>query len=163
MTGFNKKYALDISSADTALQNIFAAVGQTPNSVPFNKLVLRQKAVLKPYNIMLTICILLLAATVICPLCFYVNKPTAAMPGHVTLGSHSATDEKITLEVLPPYMMVDVSSSELITVSGETYAPLGYDYNTHTITFPYPGEECNIYIYCDNDCSLQLVFTPTQQ
>lgn len=163
MTGFNKKYALDIASADSALQNIFAAVGQTPNSVPFNKLILRQKAVLKPYNIMLAICILLLAATAFCPLYFYANKPTKGIPGYVTLGTHSATDKEITLEILPPYMLVDTGASELITTSGKTYAPLGYDYNTHTITFPYPGEECNIYIYCDNDCSLQLLFTPTQQ
>lgn len=163
MTGFNKKYALDIASADSALQNIFAAVGQTPNSVPFNKLVLRQKAVLKPYNIMLTICILLLVFTALCPLCFYVGKPSASMPGYVTLGTHSATEEEICLEILPPYMMVDLNASQLITVSGKTYAPLGYNYDTHTIAFPYPGEECNIYIYCDNDASLQLVFTPTQQ
>lgn len=163
MTAFNKKYALDIASADTALQNIFAAVGQTPNSVPFNKLVLRQKAVLKPYNIMLTICIILLVITAFCPLYFYLNRPTAVMPGSVTLGSHSATEEEICLEILPSYMMVDVASSKLVTVSGKTYAPLRYDYSTHTITFPYPGEECNIYVYCDNDCTLQLLFTPTQQ
>ena len=39
-----KTYQMDIKSADTTLQNIFAACNETPNTVPFDKLLLRQKA-----------------------------------------------------------------------------------------------------------------------
>lgn len=162
MSKLTKKYELDMRSADTALQNIFAAVGQVPNSVPFNKLVLRQKAVLKPYNILLTISICLLILTILFPLYFYLNRSTAPS-GFLTLGEHDATTEAITLELLPAHIMVDMEASKLITISGETYAPITYDYDTHTITFPYCGGECNIYIAADDGSSLQLVFTPTEE
>lgn len=162
MPRLTKKYALDMRSADTALQNVFAAVGQTPNSVPFNKLVLRQKAVLKPYNILLAVTICLLLLTAIVPLFFYFNRGKAPT-GFLTLGEHSATTEEITLELLPAHIMVDMEASKLVTMSGETYPAISYDYETHTITFPYCGEECNIYVAADDGSSLQLVFTPTEE
>lgn len=162
MAKLAKKYALDMHSADTTLQNVFAAVGQTPNSVPFNKLVLRQQAVLRPYNIMLTLSICLLVLTTLCPLYFYFHKGSAPS-AFLTLGEHSATTEVISLELLPSHIMVDMEASKLVTASGETYPAVSYDYETHTITFPYCGEECNIYIAADDGSSLQLVFTPTKE
>ena len=45
MFGFkkSKRYQMDIKTADQMLQNVFAACDTTPNKVPFDKIVLRNK------------------------------------------------------------------------------------------------------------------------
>ena len=49
------KYEMNIDTANEILQNVFAAESKTPNTVPFDKLVLRQKANTRFYNRILVI------------------------------------------------------------------------------------------------------------
>lgn len=53
--------------ADETLQNVFEACSRTPNTVPFDKLVLKQKAATKKYNILLLWTSVILALTAVLP------------------------------------------------------------------------------------------------
>ena len=64
----NKKYQMDMDTANAALQNILAACDQAPNTIPFDKIVLRQKANTKPYNRLIVLTAVLLLLTFLSPL-----------------------------------------------------------------------------------------------
>ncbi len=65
-----KTYQMDMDTANTALQNIFAACEKTPNTIPFDKLVLRQSAYTKPFDNLLIILTIALTLTILAPLPF---------------------------------------------------------------------------------------------
>ena len=81
----NKIYKMDPGQANSALQNIFAACDQTPNTIPFDKLLLRQKLNTRKYDILLCVIALALFFTflsplVIVPLSQSVEQMTAPEP-----------------------------------------------------------------------------------
>jgi hypothetical protein len=63
-----KKYTIDTALADATLQNIFEECHRTPNTIPFDKLLLRQKAATKKYNILLAWTAVILALTAVLPI-----------------------------------------------------------------------------------------------
>lgn len=64
-----KKYEINIDRANDILQNVFAAESKTPNTIPFDKLVLRAKPDTRRYDIPLCLAVLLLILTLISPFC----------------------------------------------------------------------------------------------
>ena len=63
-----KKYKLDTAQANQALQNIFAACDNKPNTIPFDKLILRQKMNTGKYDRLLLVTYIALFLTFISPL-----------------------------------------------------------------------------------------------
>ena len=61
------RYEMDIKLANETLQNIFAACDRAPNTIPFDKLVLRQKTNTRLYNILLIITAILFLLTLLFP------------------------------------------------------------------------------------------------
>ena len=67
---------MDIKQAGETLQNIFAACEQEPNKVPFDKIVLRQKANTKMFTIGKYISILFIIFLFIAPFLFPHSEAT---------------------------------------------------------------------------------------
>lgn len=68
--GRKNKYEMNMDTANTILQNVFASESKIPNTVPFDKLVLRQKANTRFYDRILIILFLVLLLTFLSPLAF---------------------------------------------------------------------------------------------
>ena len=157
---FKKKYQLDIKSADRTLQSVFAACNVTPNTVPFDKLLLRQQVRLRPYNIRLAATFLLLLVTLCTPLPFHYFYHESGKIHDITLEQHYVDGDILYIKVEPCHGSIDRNNSYLITASGERVDVLSYDSENHIIAFPYLSEECNIYIPGENNSTRHLLYTP---
>ena len=158
----NKIYKMDPGQANSALQNIFAACDQTPNTIPFDKLLLRQKLNTRKYDILLCVIALALFFTflsplVIVPLSQSVEQMTAPEP--VTLLKDYCKDDILYLELSGDGILYE--EAYLNTPDGQRLYPLSFDRKTKTIAFPFlSGEECNIYIPLENGQFLHLLLSP---
>lgn len=65
-----KQYDIDMKTANQTLQNVFAACNQEPNTIPFEKIVLRQKARTLSMHICMWLSLIFLILTLLTPLCF---------------------------------------------------------------------------------------------
>ncbi len=147
---FRKKkiYQMDMEQANTALQNIFAACNQAPNTIPFDKLVLRKQLNTGLYTRLIVITAITLVFTLLSPLMIV---PAA--------GLFAPGSPQKTVELLDDYRSGDIlyltfsqgnvlyEDAYLETADGEIIPALSYDADTNTIAFPYMEDvECNIYI-----------------
>jgi hypothetical protein len=65
---FNRrKYTLDVAAAGATLQNVFETCNQAPNTIPFDKLVLKQDADTGKYDIWLVFTFIIFILTAIIP------------------------------------------------------------------------------------------------
>ena len=65
-----KTYQMNLSDADATLQNVFAACNQAPNTIPIDRLLIRQASKTKTFDITLKITCWLLVLTLLSPLPF---------------------------------------------------------------------------------------------
>lgn len=154
-----KTYQMDMKSADTALQNIFAACEQTPNSIPFDKLVLRQQARTQFFNVLLVIISIAMVLTILSPLPFLAFKETTTY-SPVVLKEHYVKGDKLHLILDSGNHNIKYEEAYLISPGGNVYEIASYDSKTYTLCFPYTTQECNIYIPYDTDSILHLLLTP---
>ena len=158
----NKIYKMDPGQANSALQNIFAACEQAPNTIPFDKLLLRRKLNTRKYDILLCVIAFALSVTlllpvIIVPLARSVEQITAPEP--VTLLNDYLDNGRLFLELSGDGILYE--STYLNTMDGQTLEPLSFDKKTKTIAFPFlEGEECNIYIPVENGQVLHLLISP---
>lgn len=160
---FSKKkiYQMDIDKANTALQNIFAACNQAPNTIPFDKLVLRQQLNTGIYTRLIAITVITLFLTFLSPL-IIVSLSTQLEPD--TLSD--------TVELLSDYCAEDIlyltfsqgnvlyEDAYLETADGKIIPALSYDTTTNTIAFPFIADaECNIYIPIPNGQPLHFLLS----
>ena len=158
---FHKKktYHMDMKSADTTLQNVFAACDQTPNSIPFDKLVLRQKARTKTFDILLIIISLVVILTILAPLPFLCFKEST-VSSYLELNEHYVVGNKLYLVLDTNDQTIKYEEAYLLSPSGDLYEIISYDSQNHTLCFPYIAQECNIYIPYGQDSILHLLLTP---
>ena len=69
----SRKYDMDLETANQTLQNVFAACNQKPNTIPFEKIVLRKKAKTAFAIGCKYVSLLFLILVLLSPLCFYNN------------------------------------------------------------------------------------------
>lgn len=155
-----KQYHLDIQSADQTLQSIFAACNISPNTVPFDKLVLREQVRLKPYNTLIAATFTVLLLTLMTPFIFIPFHTGSGKVHNITLDQHYVIDNVLYIQVEPCHGAVNEDNTYLITASGERIGVLSYDEENHILAFPYLREECNIYIPGENGSTLHLLYTP---
>lgn len=62
-----KKYTLDVAVAGATLQNVFETCNQAPNTIPFDKLVLKQEADTDKYDKWLVLTFIIFILTAILP------------------------------------------------------------------------------------------------
>ncbi|MBE5857726.1 MAG: hypothetical protein E7296_09225 [Lachnospiraceae bacterium] len=158
MSLFKKKneFKMDVKAADRILQNVFEDAGEKPNTVPFDKILLRCKYNGMAYDICIMITVILLAMTLMLPIKFYPGfgkqNPEFKVEFHEQYG-----DE---LLISLSRGDIDLSKSYFVDVDGnKTYAnyfnSLGF-----CIAFPMPDEEVNIIITEESGKELHLLFTP---
>jgi len=160
---FSKKkvYQMDMKQANEALQNIFAACNQAPNTIPFDKLILRKQLNTGLYKRLIVITALTLVLTFISPL--------AIVPLCNIL---SPAESYKTVNLLDDYRDGDIlyltfsqgnvlyGEAYLETAEGEIIPALSYDAETNTIAFPYiADEECNIYIPVKDSLPLHFLLS----
>ncbi|MBQ7776051.1 MAG: hypothetical protein IJ379_09020 [Lachnospiraceae bacterium] len=158
---FHKKktYYMDIKSADTALQKIFAACDRTPNSVPFDKLVLRQQARTKAYDVLLWVIALIITVTILSPLAF-VGFQTPADSRSIALINHYVKNDKLYVIMDTGNHTIRYDEAYITSYSGSIYEVVSYDSKTRSLCFPYISQGCKLYIPYDNDSLLELALTP---
>ena len=155
-----KHYQLDIQAANKTLQNVFMACDVEPNAVPFDKLLLRQKARLAPINLRLILSLIILLFTLATPFLFISFYHEGAKIPIITLDEHYVEDGILYIKVETGDSSIDESYAYLITASGERISALSYDKENQLFAFPYLNEECNIYISGENTSTLHLLYTP---
>lgn len=155
-----QKYQMNITDANAALQNILATCQQPPSSLPVDKILLRQKAKVQKYNILLCVTSLFLLLTFLLPLCVIPHFSGMHSSGsHITLVSDSLEDDILTLT----FEGKDILFSEayLQLGDGTIRFPLSYDEASGTICFPYyRNTEIYIYIPVENAPVYQLFLSP---
>ena len=155
-----KTYQMDIKSADTTLQNIFAACNETPNTVPFDKLLLRQKAHTRNYDILLAIIALIIFITLLAPLPFLAFREHVNY-SPVILEEHYVSNDRLHLVLDTGNHEIKYEEAYLVSATGTVYEIVSYDDSAHSLCFPYVPYECNIYIPYGNDLQLHLLISPT--
>ena len=155
-----KTYQMDIKSADTTLQNIFVACNETPNTVPFDKLLLRQKAHTRNYDILLAIIALIIFITLLAPLPFLAFRETVNY-SPVILEEHYVSNDRLHLVLDTGNQEIKYEEAYLVSATGTVYEIVSYDDSAHSLCFPYVPYECNIYIPYGNDLQLHLLISPT--
>ena len=150
---------IKLEAANETLQNVFAAVGQEPNTIPFDKIVLRRKLDTRAFSLWIGIAFAALICTILMPLLF--SLPMVRVSS-ITSSQLVLTDDYTQEGVL--YLTVDgrvdADESYMLSQDGERSDALSYDPSTGVITFSYPQEESNIYIYDNHGGELHLLLTP---
>lgn len=166
---FHKKnsntYSIDLNTANEALQNVFAACEQPPNTIPFDKLVLRQRANTKSFTIGKYISIGFILLLFIMPFVFPHSPAkitqSSGSKAHFTIEDHYVSDSTFTLVLSGDE--IDYSSCYAIDAEQVTYLPVSSTPSAHTISFPYIGKEINLYIYNNEGQYMQLLLSPIKR
>lgn len=157
-----KKYSLNDQMANEMLQNVFAACDREPNTIPFDKLILRRKISTRAYTFGMTVTTIILAITFLLPLAFPPTKATVTNLGNnndkLKITSHRVDENLFYLDLED--IEIDTETSYMLTADGELYYPTSFDSSTDTVVFPYLNQEVNIYIYDTEGNLLQLLLTP---
>ena len=154
-------FEMNINSANAALQNIFAACDQKPNTMPFDTILLRQQANTRSYAIAKHIAELFILLLFGLPLLFPHSKAkifTQSTHTKLTLESHYISGEQFTLDIAGGD--IDYRQCYAVSADGTRYEPIFQGSSNDSIVFPYAGKEINIYIYDTSGNCLQLILTP---
>lgn len=157
-----KKYEMNKDIANRALQDVFTACDKAPNTTPFDKLVLREKANTRPYNRMLLLTAMLLALTFLTPL--LIVPLTAQIsrwrtPEPPELVNDYVEDSCLYLQFTGDNIQYE--DAYLEKQDGTILPILSYDAKSKTICFPYiEDSESNIYIPIKGGGALHLLLTP---
>lgn len=161
---FSKKktYEMNMEQANAALQNIFAACNQAPNTIPFDKLVLRQQLNTAVYTRLIAATFIALCLTFFAPL--YIVPIASGIdhvltPEPVKLVSDYCEENVLYLELSHNRILYEEAYIE--TLDGRKEYAISFDKKTCTIAFPYiTDSECNIYIPVRNNEPLHLLLSP---
>lgn len=157
------KYKMNIDTANAALQNIFAACDQKPNSTPFDTILLRQEANTKSCMIAKHLSELFILILFGLPLLFKHSQVSISTntPNMVfSVENHYIEDSKLFLDLSSG--SVDADRCYATTADGNRYLPISYNKSGNILVFPYDNKELNIFIYDTMDNYMQLVLTPTK-
>ena len=157
-----KNYEMNIDTANTILQNVFAAESKAPNTIPFDKLILREKANTRFYDRGLILLLLVLLLTFISPLTII---PIVGISSTgFTADSAKLKDDYVEDGIL--YLQLEginiqYEEAFLETTDGVKHPPVSFDKSKGIICFHYiDSMESNIYIPIADEQSLHLLLTP---
>ncbi len=139
-----KNYELDAVNANAVLQNVFAASHRQPNTIPFDKLVLRAPVNEKKFNIAIYHAIALLIVTLLLPVAV-IPFTRAIAPKQIVLVSDEVQDNILRLGFEGDG--IEYRDAYIYTIAHGVEYALAYNPDTKTIDFPYhPSETINIYV-----------------
>ena len=156
------KYKMDMTTANATLQNVFSACNQAPNTIPFDKLLLRQKANTRTYDRFLLVIGIFLLLTFLSPV-FVVPAANciaeAFEPEPVELKEYYIEEDYLCLLLSGDGICYE--AAYMVTPNGEHIPPASYDTTKQLLQFPIQEDvEYNIYIPVDNSVPYHLLFTP---
>ncbi|MBP5384285.1 MAG: hypothetical protein J6Y57_04860 [Lachnospiraceae bacterium] len=143
------KYTMDMATANNILQNVFIAGEQKPNTIPFDKIVLRSKAKTTLVTACMWIGIVMLLLTLLSPLAF-TSQEFRITQDEADESVQIVSHQLYTSEFV---MMIEGNKLDYRNVyaaksDGSIIYPSRIRFvNDNTeITIPYDGAELNIYI-----------------
>ena len=165
----NNTYSIDITKANETLQNVFAVCDHIPNTIPFDKLVLRQKAKTRCFTIGKYISGLFIVLLFLVPFVFphspiTLTKNSNSTGTDVSITNHYISEGKFVLTLSGDDIDYSRCYASSLNSDGtyEDYPIISCDPDEHTIVFTYPKKTLNIYIYTEDGECLQLLLTPKQ-
>lgn len=138
------EYKLDPSIANEMLQNVFEAAGQEPNTIPFDKLVLRKEVKTGSLLTARTIAIVLLVISLLLPAIFLYEGSRISTPEIV---NDYKEDNLLWIELNSTSVGIDYESSYAKSDSGVIIEPAKIDKKNRLIAFDTTESSLNIYIY----------------
>lgn len=157
-----KKYKLDTAQANQALQNIFAACDNKPNTIPFDKLILRQKMNTGKYDKLLLVTYIALFLTFISPLVivpFATQTRDWRAPEAVAMIDSYVSDGYLYVRMEGDNILY--SEAYLVKNDGTVIPVHSYDTKEKTLCFSYSNDtESNIYIPVKDSSDFHLLLTP---
>ena len=156
----NKKYSMNIEDANSTLQNVFAELDMKPNSIPFDKIVLRGLAntvFAKTCKIIATIFLIISLFT---PLAFinndFVVEPSVGA-SKIIITDHQLYDDHFSLVLQGNNINYDDIYARL--PDGSFVFPSSVNRDNGLVIFPFTESSLNIYIPDINGNVLQAVLT----
>jgi len=157
------KYKIDMEKANATLQNILAACDKAPNTIPFDKIVLRQKFNSKVYTSPIIVVAILLILTL--------SSPLFIVPVSRYIGQQFPPEETVLIADYVEDNMLYLKFSGkrsilyhdvyLETLDGQSVSSLSFDMKEGIICFPYyEYTESNVYIPLYNGEILHLLISP---
>lgn len=152
---------LNISEANSTLQNVFEACEIPPNTIPFDKILLRQRANTRFFKTCIFICVAWIAFMLLIPIPFLMIDRQINPPA-----------SRAEILILDDYMENDILYMELSTCvnsqkcyltlpDGSKVNPISYDGLEKLIAFPYYHDEVSIYLESEkNTASATVIITP---
>lgn len=140
-----KEERLSIEQADFALQNIFAACNMPPNTIPFDKIVLRQKVNTLFFKVTVSIASAALLLNLLLPIHFLFmdRKVNISKNSRIEILSDGLHQDTIFLQ---SSSALSVKDCYIMHSDGTTLLPTTYDNLTKTIYFPYTEDSLSVYL-----------------
>lgn len=157
-----KKYEIDMNAANSTLQNVFAACEKTPNTVPFDKLTLREKLNTSSFDRMICITIVIIFLTlllpvIIVPACTKLDQFNK--PQKVELINDYVEDGYLYIQIKGDH--IQFQNAYMETLDGTVYEVISYERKTGILCFPYIEDtESNIYIPVRDAAPFHLLLSP---
>lgn len=144
-----KKYNMDIDTANDILQNVFAAEKVTPNTIPFDMIVLKGMAQTLLVRVCILIASVMLTLLLLAPLAFRSTSDFKVSEGsahEISIMEHQLYETEFIM--LIKGKDIDYTKVYARKNDGSVIFPTRIQYvNSNTeITFPYDGEALNLYI-----------------
>lgn len=158
----NSKYEMNKETANAALQNVFAACDKAPNTIPFDKLLLREKLNTHIYDRLVVLVLLLLLFTFLSPLAIvpvseFLERVFA--PEKVQMTDNYVEDGFLYIQLKGDNILYE--DAYLERSDGTIVPAASYDIKTKTICFPFVEDgESNIYIPVTDSSPLHLLLSP---
>lgn len=157
-------YTMDMSKANETLQNVFVACKQEPNTIPFDKIVLKNKAQTRAFTIGRSICLLFIVFLFIIPFLFPhapFSLKIRETQSRMRVVSHYMDDKQLYITISGGE--IDFASCDAYDLEGNpAYLPTDANAKGNTISFPYTGKAMDIYIYDMNGNCLHLFLEPNK-
>lgn len=162
-----RKYSMDKQTANAILQNVFAAGEQSPNTIPFDKLVLRGMAQTTLVTSCMWIAIVMLVFILVCPFAFRSNELSVAHSAafkSVQIVEHQLyTDEFVMIlegkDIDYQSIYSQKNDGMIIYPSHIRFVDGSQGSTNIEVTIPYDGDALNIYIPDINGEVLQAVLS----
>lgn len=154
-------YTMDLKQADAMLKNVFAACEQKPNETPLDLIMLRQRAHTTFFRIGRFVTLHFIIFLFIVPFLFPLSNLWTSVKDNSTglnIVRHYEKDDCLILCL--DSVDIDYDSCYMTTRSTPRILPLEFRREQKQLLFPYPTEECNIYIYNNEGKELHLLITP---
>ena len=154
-------YTMDIESANDTLQNVFAALEKEPNTVPFDKIVLRQKANTLSAKLCKYASLLMILLLIIIPI--FTLRLNAKVETNIGDSQINVIDYYVGNDTIHLTLDSDnyyYPSCYAIDADGNRELPIIDSNDSCHLIFKYTGIELNIFIADKQGEYYHLIVTP---